>query len=96
MDNKLWYKSLPLVVKNGRVTGVSDDCEDIASDILIRFGKNVRKLRSSLGITQEGLALKAGLHRNYISDMERGTRNVSLRAINKVANALGVNEKDLF
>ncbi len=57
-------------------------------DIRIRFGIAVRKRRSELGISQEELADRADLHRTYIADIERGTRNVSLINIEKIARGL--------
>lgn len=44
-----------------------------------KFGENMRKRRLIMDISQEELSFRAGLHRNYISDVERGTRNVSLK-----------------
>ncbi len=41
-----------------------------------------------MDISQEELSFRAGLHRNYISDVERGTRNVSLKAMEKIAHGL--------
>jgi transcriptional regulator with XRE-family HTH domain len=60
------------------------------------FGKMVRSLRTAKGISQEKLAFACGLHRTYISDIERGTRNISIDNIQKIAAALDVNPKDLF
>jgi transcriptional regulator with XRE-family HTH domain len=57
---------------------------------LIMFGKTVRELRKKRKLTQEELAEKAHLHRNYVSDVERGTRNISLLNILELARALGV------
>ena len=54
------------------------------------FAANVRKLRLSAGLSQEELADRAGLHRTYISSIERGQRNVSLENIFVIADALGV------
>lgn len=65
-------------------------------DILVRFGQIVRTRRLSLDLTQEVLAEKAELHRTYIADIERGTRNVSLRNIEKLALALGCSISSLF
>lgn len=66
-------------------------------DIKILFGKRVREIRLSKGkLSQEGLAFKCDLHRTYISDIERGTRNISLDNIQKIASALDVHPKDLF
>ncbi|MDA8222643.1 MAG: helix-turn-helix transcriptional regulator [Desulfitobacterium hafniense] len=64
--------------------------------IRILFGIRVRKLRQALGISQEELAFSSNLHRTYISDIERGTRNVSLDNIYKIAVALDISPKDLF
>jgi transcriptional regulator with XRE-family HTH domain len=52
------------------------------------FGKNVRKYRLEFKISQEELAFNCGLHRTYISDIERATRNVSIDNIEKIALAL--------
>ncbi|MDO0821295.1 helix-turn-helix domain-containing protein [Desulfosporosinus nitroreducens] len=64
--------------------------------IRILFGIRVRKLRQALGISQEELAFSSNLHRTYISDIERGMRNVSLDNIYKIAVALDISPKDLF
>lgn len=68
----------------------------MAIEIRILFGKMVRQKRLTMGISQEELAFSCGLHRTYISDIERGTRNVSLDNIEKIANALGILSKDLL
>ena len=47
-------------------------------DVRERFGSAVKFRREELGLTQEGLAEKAGIHRTYLGDVERGTRNISL------------------
>ncbi|MYE26690.1 MAG: helix-turn-helix transcriptional regulator [Chloroflexi bacterium] len=54
------------------------------------FGDAVRKRRKELGLSQEALSFRAGLHRNYISDIERGLKSPSLRVIVKLADALGL------
>ncbi len=66
------------------------------ASILIRFGHAVRKRRMELGLSQESLAERAELHRTYIADIERGVRNLSLRNIEKLAQALGMSIADLF
>lgn len=60
------------------------------SDLLIRFGEKVREFRRQKGVSQEKLAELAGLHRTYVSSVERGERNVSLLNIAKLAGALQV------
>jgi len=55
-----------------------------------QLGKAVRLRRQSLGLSQEALAHRSGLHRTYMTDIERGTRNPSLRTIAHIAAGLGV------
>jgi transcriptional regulator with XRE-family HTH domain len=57
-------------------------------DIRRRVGLNVRKLREEKGLSQEGLAFECGLHRTYISGVERGIRNPTVLVLNKIARAL--------
>ena len=64
--------------------------------IIEKFGKNLKKIRTEKGISQEELAFMAKLHRTYISDVERGNRNISLMNIEKIAKALKVSPKDLL
>lgn len=59
-------------------------------DPCILFGKKLRSFREELAISQEMLAELSGLDRTYISGVERGKRNISLRNINKIANALHI------
>lgn len=61
-----------------------------------RFGKAIRRRRRELDISQEELAERAELHRNYISGIERGTRNPSLKNIKKLAKALDISISSLF
>lgn len=65
-------------------------------DIIKVFSSNLRKYRTSLGISQEAFAEKAGLHRTYISAVERGKRSISLDNIQKISDALGVETYLLF
>ena len=64
--------------------------------IQLNFGSRVRAIRKSLGISQEVLADLSELDRSYIGGVERGERNISLGNIEKIANALGVEIKELF
>jgi DNA-binding XRE family transcriptional regulator len=56
--------------------------------ILKRVGTKIRALRSETGLSQEDFAQKVGLDRTYISDVERGERNVSVLNIFKIAKGL--------
>jgi transcriptional regulator with XRE-family HTH domain len=60
------------------------------------FGDSVRALRTKRGWSQERLAKRAGLHRTYISDVERGVRNSRLATIVRIANALRVSPARLL
>lgn len=60
------------------------------------FGHRVRELRLSAGLSQEELAEAAGIHRTYVSSLERGHRNVSLDNIVAVAHALKVDAAHLL
>ncbi len=62
----------------------------------VLFGSRVHYLRTMLTITQEELAFRSQLHRNYLSDVENGKRNISLKAIYQIANGLGVTVDTLF
>jgi transcriptional regulator with XRE-family HTH domain len=61
-----------------------------SGDPRLAFGQAVRRLRQAKGVSQEKLAELAGIHRTYIGDVERGTRNVALINMTKLAAALGL------
>jgi transcriptional regulator with XRE-family HTH domain len=65
-------------------------------DIRERFGFAVKTRREDLGLTQEDLADRAGIHRTYLSDIERGSRNLSLINIERIAAALSLSVSELF
>lgn len=65
-------------------------------DLLKAFGSRVRTLRHAKGLSQEKLAELSHLHRTYISSVELGERNVSLKNIQALSDALGVSLQDLF
>lgn len=58
-------------------------------DPLVSFGRVLRQLRKEAGLTQEQLALAAGIERNYVSLIERGINQPALKVIFKLAEALG-------
>jgi transcriptional regulator with XRE-family HTH domain len=59
-------------------------------DAVVLLGLNVRKYRKLRGMTQEELGLETEMERSYVSDLERGTRNPSVRAVGRLAKALQV------
>jgi transcriptional regulator with XRE-family HTH domain len=65
-------------------------------NILINFGEKVREIRKEKELSQEELAHKADLHRTYIGMIERAEKNITLLNIEKIANALEVNIKELI
>jgi transcriptional regulator with XRE-family HTH domain len=65
-------------------------------DILLRFGKRVRTLRSEAGYSQESFAGACGLDRTYQGGIERGERNLALRNIEKIAKALKMSVAELM
>jgi ribosome-binding protein aMBF1 (putative translation factor) len=65
-------------------------------DVRERFGYAVKLRREALSLTQEDLADKAGIHRTYLSDVERGSRNLGLENIERLALALRVRMSELF
>jgi transcriptional regulator with XRE-family HTH domain len=62
---------------------------------LVALGKNIRKARQNLHISQEEMADMCGLHRTYFSDVERGTRNLSFDSLLKIACGLGTSVSEL-
>jgi len=60
------------------------------------FGRRVRELRLAQKLSQEELAERADLHRNYIGGIERGERNVGLLNVGKLASALELSIAELF
>lgn len=65
-------------------------------DIVKVFGTNLRKYRTELGLSQEKFAELCGLHRTYISDIERFQRSIALENVQRIADALGVETYKLF
>lgn len=63
---------------------------------LKEFGLKVQQRRKELGISQEELAYRAGVHRTYIGMIERAERNITLSNLKRIAYALQVDIKDLF
>ena len=65
-------------------------------DIRARLGSNIRRLRTERGLSQEAFADLAGIHRTYVSDIERGARNPTILIVQRLGDALGVEATDLL
>lgn len=65
-------------------------------EVLIKFGQKVREERAKLGLSQEELASRAGVHRTYIGMIERAEKNITLENIQKIAKALKIKIADFF
>lgn len=65
-------------------------------DIKQRLGSNLRRLREEKRLSQEAFAFESGIHRTYVSDLERAARNPTIVVVEKLASALGVTASDLL
>jgi len=65
-------------------------------NVKLVFGNAVKEKRLELGFSQEDLAEASDLHRTYVSDVERGIRNISIESIEKIAHALELSVASLF
>lgn len=65
-------------------------------DVKKRLGTNLRRLREAKGLSQEAFAFEAGIHRTYVSDIERGARNPTITVVENLAIALGVTASELL
>jgi len=65
-------------------------------DIRKQIGLNIRKKREGLGLSQEALAHESGIHRTYISGLERGVRNPTVTIIQSIAVALNIRPSKLL
>ena len=62
---------------------------------LAAFGRNIARIRTGKGVSQDALAEKADLDRTYVSGIERGIRNPGIRTVLRIAKALEVSVADL-
>lgn len=65
-------------------------------DIKEKVGQRIKELRKDLGYSQERLANEAEVDRTYVTDVENGRRNISMKALEKLVNALGTSFSDFF
>ncbi len=68
----------------------------MSKNTLKKFGQRVKNERIKLGLSQEQLAEKAGVHRTYIGMIERAEKNITLLNIEKLAKALGISMSELL
>ncbi|MFL6137382.1 MAG: helix-turn-helix domain-containing protein [Frankiaceae bacterium] len=65
-------------------------------DLQRRVGQNLRRYRQERGLSQEALADLAGVHRTYMGGLERGERNLTLKAVERIAERLGLDPVQLL
>lgn len=65
-------------------------------DLRVLVGRRVRELRQGIDISQEELAARAELHRNYVGSVERGERDIGITALSRLASALDVSVAQFF
>jgi transcriptional regulator with XRE-family HTH domain len=68
----------------------------LVATLASEVGSRIRQLRDGVGISQEELAGRAGLHRNYVGSLERGERDVGLSALHRLVTALGTTLTEFF
>jgi transcriptional regulator with XRE-family HTH domain len=68
----------------------------MARDICIALGERIRELRQSRGWRQIDLAEETGMHENYVSDLEKGRKEICLRMLQTVAAAFGIKTSELL
>jgi len=68
----------------------------VKTKVLIKFGQKVREQRLKLGLSQEELASRSGVHRTYIGMIERAEKNITLQNIERIAKALNISIADFF
>ncbi|RIN44407.1 helix-turn-helix domain-containing protein [Staphylococcus simulans] len=62
----------------------------------MKFGQNIKQIRKRMNITQSELATKIKISRSYLSDIENGNKNPSIKTVKKLADSLGLSVTDLF
>ncbi|AVN59067.1 transcriptional regulator [Mesoplasma florum] len=65
-------------------------------NLILIIAGNLRKIRSSKGLTQEELGFRCGISKNYISDFERGRRNITIKILQKLIEGLETTPQELL
>ena len=65
-------------------------------NINTQLGMRIKYLRKQKGMSQEDLALESGVNKNYLSDLERGNRNPTVKVLAKIAYSLDITLEELF
>lgn len=68
----------------------------MSDERIVALGQRIRELRKEQGISQEALAALAGIDRSYMGCVERGEKNVTVRSLFKIADALNLKPGELF
>lgn len=96
LSQPAWVKTDPLPPPPLAAPDVAVQSTSPISPTVQRFAATVRRERRLLDLSQEALAEKAGLHRNFVGKFERGETSISLDAADRLACALGFALKDLL
>ncbi|PTI88139.1 helix-turn-helix domain-containing protein [Staphylococcus simulans] len=62
----------------------------------MKFGQNIKQIRKRMNMSQKELATKMEISQSYLSDIENGRKNLSIKTVKKLANSLGLSVTDLF
>ncbi|WP_340026422.1 helix-turn-helix transcriptional regulator [Paenibacillus sp. FSL K6-1096] len=65
-------------------------------ELIKRIGERIRRLRKEMNLSQEQLAERSGLHTNYVGQVERGEKNLTLETLEKVVTGLNISLQELF
>ncbi|QUL58510.1 helix-turn-helix transcriptional regulator [Paenibacillus tritici] len=70
--------------------------DESKSELVKRIGERIRKIRKEMNLSQEQLAERSGLHTNYVGQVERGEKNLTLETLEKVVGGLHISLEELF
>ncbi|MNC27549.1 HTH-type transcriptional regulator SinR [compost metagenome] len=70
--------------------------DETKSELVKKIGERIRRLRKEKNLSQEQLAERSGLHTNYVGQVERGEKNLTLETLEKVVGGLGISLEELF